>query len=81
MLIEAVSLSAPLRAQIEDVRVDAGYRGRGIGVALMADAEMRARVAGATLAQLLSNQSRVEAHAFYAARGYVASHLGFKKRL
>ena len=80
-LIEAVSLSAPLRAQLEDIRVDANLRGQGIGAALMADAEARAKAAGASLVQLLSNRSRVETHRFYEAQGYTASHFGFKKRV
>ena len=80
-LIEAVSLSAPLRAQVEDVRVGSAYRGQGIGAALMADAERRASDYGATLIQLLSSKGRDEAHTFYERRGYRASHFGCMKTL
>jgi GNAT superfamily N-acetyltransferase len=69
------------RAVVEAVRVEAGRRGQGIGAALMADAEARARAAGCRMIQLGSNRSRSDAHRFYERLGYEASHLGFKKPL
>lgn len=80
-IIEAVSISAPRRGHVEDVRVVGARRGRGVGTALMADAEARARAAGATLMQLMSSQTRTTSHEFYSRLGYMPSHLGFKKRL
>ena len=80
-IIEAVSISAPRRGQIEDVRVDEGQRRKGVGAALMADAESRAHAAGATLVQLMSSQTRHGTHVFYETLGYERSHFGFKKRL
>lgn len=80
-LISGLSLSAARRAQIEAVRVDANLRGQGAGAALMADAEARARVGGASLMQLTSNIRRTDAHRFYEKLGYAPSHLGFKKPL
>ncbi len=80
-LISGLSLKAARRAQVESVRVAATYHGRGLGTALMADAETRARAGRCTLMQLTSNRARDGAHAFYGALGYEASHLGFKKIL
>ncbi|PRY25407.1 acetyltransferase (GNAT) family protein [Aliiruegeria haliotis] len=79
--ISGLSLKASRRAQVESVRVDGELRGQGIGVALMADAEARARDAGCSLIQLTSNASRDRAHDFYRGLGYEASHVGFKKVL
>jgi ribosomal protein S18 acetylase RimI-like enzyme len=69
------------RALIESVRTAAEMRGQGIGAALMAECEARARAAGATKLQLIAHQSRGRAHAFYERLGYQPSHLGFVKAL
>lgn len=79
VVMSGLSLRAARRAQIEGVRVAEDRRGQGIGAALMADAEERARAAGATLMQFTSNKARSRAHGFYARAGYAASHEGFKK--
>ena len=80
-LISGLSLRAARRAQVESVRVAADLRGQGIGRALMAEAEARARAAGCTLVQLTTNATRTRAHRFYAALGYEPTHLGFKRAL
>lgn len=80
-LISGLSLNATRRAQIEAVRVDATLRGQGIGAALLADAEARAREGGATVMQLTSNAKRLDARRFYERAGYKPSHTGFKKPL
>ncbi|NNF92615.1 MAG: GNAT family N-acetyltransferase [Boseongicola sp.] len=80
-LISNLSLTATRRAQIEGVRVAAQCRGQGIGAALLADAEARARQGGAGLMQFTSNKARNRAHDFYERAGFAASHIGFKKRL
>lgn len=79
--ISGLSLRASRRAQVESVRVAADLRGRGIGAALMAEAEARARAAGCTLVQLTTNRARGDAHRFYERLGFTPSHLGFKKPL
>ncbi|SFR07392.1 GNAT family N-acetyltransferase [Poseidonocella sedimentorum] len=79
--ITGLSLRAARRAQIESVRVAADLRGQGIGAALMAEADRRARAAGCTLMQFTSNASRKDAHRFYARHGFTPSHTGFKKPL
>lgn len=80
-LISGLSLTAARRAQVEGVRVAADLRGRGLGAALMADAEARARAAGCHLIQLTTNATRTDAHRFYARLGFTPSHIGFKKPL
>ena len=80
-IIPGISLAGARRAQIEGVRVDSKVRGQGIGALLVADAEKRARAAGAVLLQLTMNHSRHETRRFYEREGFVASHFGFKKTL
>lgn len=79
--ISGLSLSAARRAQIEAVRVAAKTRGHGLGAALLADAEARARAAGCTLIQLTSNATRTDALRFYERHGFTPSHVGFKKSI
>lgn len=79
--ISGLSLRAARRAQIESVRVATDLRGQGIGAALMADAETRARAAGCSLLQLTTNRSRSRAQAFYQSLGFQPSHVGMKKPL
>lgn len=81
IFIEGLSLRATTRAQIESVRVRSDLRGQGLGSALMQDAIARARAAGCGLVQLTSNAERKEAHRFYAALGFVDSHVGYKLKL
>ena len=80
-LISGLALRAARRAQIEGVRVAADLRGQGLGTALVADAEARARAAGCALLQLTMNRGRGDAHRFYEAAGFEASHIGFKRVL
>ena len=68
-------------AELEAVFVRADSRGQGAGAALLAEAERRARAAGCYRLQLTSNKARLDAHRFYLAHGYDASHEGFKKDL
>ena len=62
-----------LRAWIEDVVVDEGARGRGVGEALNRVAIERARREGATTVDLTSRPSRVVANRLY-------QRLGFQER-
>jgi GNAT superfamily N-acetyltransferase len=79
--ISGLSLMATRRAQVESVRVAADLRGQGVGAALFADAEKRARSAGCLLMQLTSNKTRSEAQRFYERLGFEPSHVGYKKKL
>ncbi len=63
------------------MRVTADLRGQGIGAALMAECEARARAAGCGMIQLTTDRSRHDAHRFYERLGYQPSHVGMKKPL
>lgn len=80
-LLAGLSRQGAKRALVEAVRVKAGRRSQGIGRALMAECEARARAAGAVMVQLTSDKSRKDAHRFYESLGYEPSHIGFKKPL
>ncbi len=79
--ILGLSLGAACRAQIESVRVAGHLRGQGVGRAMIADAEARARVAGCRLVQLTMNATRTDSRRFYEKLGFEASHVGFKRPL
>ena len=55
---------------IEDVVVDRAWRGKGIGRALLDEAEAWARAQGALRVQLLADQRNRPALDFYAGRGW-----------
>lgn len=69
------------RAQFEAVRIRSDRRGSGIGKQFMSWAIDLARRRGCTLVQLTTNKARTDAHRFYAALGFVASHEGMKLHL
>jgi GNAT superfamily N-acetyltransferase len=65
-------------AIVENVVVDASFRGKGIGDAMLNHATEIARNAGCYKVALTSNKSRVDAHRFYERLGFKASHEGFR---
>jgi GNAT superfamily N-acetyltransferase len=67
-----------LRAQVEAVRLDGSWRGRGLGTALMRWAVEESRRRGCSLVQLTTDKRRTDAHRFYERLGFVASHEGMK---
>ncbi|GGT35454.1 GNAT family N-acetyltransferase [Nonomuraea spiralis] len=69
------------RCQIEAVRVAASTRGQGLGGKMIQWAVDRARARGCAVVQLTSDKSRADAHRFYAALGFTASHEGYKLSL
>jgi GNAT superfamily N-acetyltransferase len=80
-MLLGLSFQGGTRAQIESVRVDARFRGHGIGQQLMRWAIDRARSNGCCLVQLSTNATRSDAHRFYLRLGFVASHVGMKLNL
>lgn len=78
MFLPSISYQGGLRAQVESVRVDGKYRGRGFGGEMMKWAVERARERDAHLVQLTTHKSRQDAHRFYERLGFKGSHLGMK---
>jgi GNAT superfamily N-acetyltransferase len=66
------------RAHFEAVRIHADRRGAGLGKQFMFWAIDLARERGCALVQLTTDKVRTDAHRFYAALGFVASHEGMK---
>ncbi|MEH6796909.1 MAG: GNAT family N-acetyltransferase [Rhodococcus sp. (in: high G+C Gram-positive bacteria)] len=79
--IPGLARGGALRAQIEAVRVDARWRSRGLGGALIRWAIAEAERRGCALVQLTSDASRTDAHRFYTRLGFVDSHVGYKMHL
>ncbi|HTW51086.1 MAG TPA: GNAT family N-acetyltransferase [Stellaceae bacterium] len=80
-IIPGLARRGAKRGQIEGVRVATASRGLGIGERLIRHAIETTRTAGCALLQLTSDNSRADAHRFYARLGFVASHAGFKLML
>ena len=69
------------RGQIEGVRIAGAERGTGIGRAMLLWAIEECRRRGCCLVQLTSDKRRAEAHRFYEALGFRATHEGYKLEL
>ena len=76
--IPGLARQGALRAQIEAVRVGAGYRSQGLGEAMITWAIAEARRRGCRMVQLTSDKRRPDAHRFYQRLGFSATHEGFK---
>ena len=70
-----------IRAQIEAVRIDKKFRGKGIGKMIIEWAVNRARKKGAHVIQLTTDRQRPQAISFYEQLGFNYSHAGFKRHL
>ena len=77
------TVESELYAEIGGLVVDEQQRGRGVGKALMAQAEDWVREHGIREVRLRSNIIRKEAHLFYAAIGYekIKSQFTFRKTI
>ena len=67
-----------LRAQIEAVRIDKIFRGKGFGKKIFRWAIKRTKDKGAHLVQLTTDQERPDAIEFYKTLGFIDSHIGMK---
>jgi len=77
----SISFQGGKRAGVESVRVDAQFRGQGIGKELMLFAIERAREEKCVSMQLTTNLDRTDAHRFYENLGFKGTHLGMKLSL
>jgi len=80
-VVPGLARRGALRGQLEAVRVAAGFRGQGLGAALVGWAIDEARRQGCALVQLTTDKSRTGAHRFYERLGFRASHEGLKLEL
>jgi GNAT superfamily N-acetyltransferase len=80
-MLHQLSVRGAPRAQLDEVRVAAGWRGRGLGHALVSWAIEESRLRGAATVQLTSDNRREDALRFYESMGFVATHRGLRLEL
>ena len=79
-ILPGLSSQGASRGLIEDVRVAAHCRSRGIGEQMVRWAIAEARSRGCPLVELLTHNTRVDAQRFYARLGFAPSHVGMTLR-
>jgi ribosomal protein S18 acetylase RimI-like enzyme len=79
-ILPGLSSQGASRGLLEDVRVAAHCRSRGIGESLVQWAVMEARGRGCKLVELLTHHTRVDAQRFYKRLGFQPSHAGMTLR-
>ncbi|MGY4303453.1 ribosomal protein S18 acetylase RimI-like enzyme [Bradyrhizobium sp. USDA 4369] len=79
-ILPGLSSQGASRALVEDVRVAADRRSRGIGELLLQWAIDEARSRGCNLVELMTHQSRTDAQRFYERLGFAKSHFGMVMR-
>jgi len=79
-ILPGISSQGGVRGLLEDVRVAADCRSRGIGERLVQWAIAEAKARGCNLVELLTHASRVDAQRFYKRLGFAASHVGMTVR-
>src|SRR5580704_10063205 len=79
-VLPGLSSQGASRGLIEDVRVAAPCRGRGVGEQMVQWAIAQARARGCKLVELITHNSRVDAQRFYLRLGFAPSHVGMTLR-
>jgi ribosomal protein S18 acetylase RimI-like enzyme len=79
-ILPGLSSQGASRGLIEDVRVAAPCRSRGIGEQLVQWAVSEARARNCRLVELLTHSTRVDAQRFYERLGFARSHVGMTVR-
>ena len=80
-VLPGLSSQGASRGLIEDVRVAAHCRSRGVGEKMVQWAVAEARARGCKLVELLTHRTRVDAQRFYKRLGFQPSHVGMTLRL
>jgi ribosomal protein S18 acetylase RimI-like enzyme len=79
-ILPGLSSQGASRGLLEDVRVAAHCRSRGIGESLVQWAITEARGRGCKLVELLTHHTRLDAQRFYKRLGFQPSHVGMTLR-
>jgi ribosomal protein S18 acetylase RimI-like enzyme len=79
-VLAGISSQGGVRGLLEDVRVAADCRSRGIGERLVQWAVAEAKARGCNMVELLTHQTRTDAQRFYKRLGFTASHVGMTVR-
>jgi ribosomal protein S18 acetylase RimI-like enzyme len=79
-ILPGLSSQGASRGLIEDVRVAAHYRSRGIGEQMVIWAIAEAQARGCKLIELFTHHTRVDAQRFYKRLGFQPSHVGMTLR-
>jgi ribosomal protein S18 acetylase RimI-like enzyme len=79
-ILPGLSSQGASRGLIEDVRVAAHCRSRGVGEKIVQWAVAEARTKGCALVELLTHNTRIDAQRFYARLGFQPSHVGMTLR-
>ena len=79
-ILPGLSSQGASRGLIEDVRVAAHCRSRGVGEKIVQWAVAEARAKGCALVELLTHNTRADAQRFYARLGFQPSHVGMTLR-
>jgi GNAT superfamily N-acetyltransferase len=79
-VLPGLSSQGASRGLIEDVRVAAHCRSRGVGEKIVQWAVAEARAKGCALVELLTHNTRIDAQRFYARLGFQPSHVGMTLR-
>jgi GNAT superfamily N-acetyltransferase len=80
-IIPGIAFRGAWRGQIEAVRIASSLRGGGYGSRMIEWAVERCRARGCRMVQLMSMNTRTDAHRFYERMGWKKSHFGFKLQL
>jgi ribosomal protein S18 acetylase RimI-like enzyme len=79
-ILPGLSSQGASRGLIEDVRVAAHCRSRGVGEQLVQWAVAESQSKGCRLVELLTHNTRIDAQRFYKRLGFQASHVGMTVR-
>lgn len=79
-VLPGLSSQGASRGLIEDVRVAASFRSRGVGEQMVQWAVTEARRRGCKLVELLTHRTRIDAQRFYVRLGFQPSHVGMTLR-